>query len=171
MNSLGRWFRERGEEKAKGYFLKGAELGWTSCMDDLAKMLNNGEGREKDLRQAAIWGAKGNSRVFWSVLSSLKLSDGKGTGLDSDFSQVCYSLGWGLFWHQYGRWGWNNQSDEQKMFANRCLDYYCSCVELQQKSIFTFLLCWKESVGVKDVGLMVAKRVWEGREEKLLKSF
>jgi hypothetical protein len=66
---------------------------------------------------------------------------------------------------------WERISFESKAFAERCLDYYCTCVELQRKSIFTFLLCWNQSVGVKDVGLMIAKRVWEEREDNMVKSF
>jgi hypothetical protein len=174
MNSLGYWFWEAedgdDEKKAAGYYLRGAELGWTKCMEDLAMMLKNGEGCKKDLRQAAIWSAKGNSYVFWEVLRTSHISDGKRTGLGSDFSQVCYSLGWGLYWYMYGT-DFSKLRNFYKAFGISCLNYYCSCVELQQKSICTFLLCWKESVGVKDVGVLIAKMVWDGREDNLLKSF
>jgi hypothetical protein len=66
---------------------------------------------------------------------------------------------------------WQSQSDEIQDFGDRCLDYYCSCVELQQKSIFTFLLCWNRATGVKGPGQMIAEMVWEGREDNFLKPF
>jgi hypothetical protein len=87
-------------------------------------------------------------------------------------NQLCYTLGWGLYWYQYGSEEWKGFiRDGKNAFGNRCLDYYCSCVELRQKSICTFLLCWNRSVGVKDVGHMIGKMVWEGREDNLLKGF
>jgi hypothetical protein len=88
-----------------------------------------------------------------------------------DFDQLCYSLGWGLYWYLYGSEYWNEQGDENQVFGNRCLDYYCSCVELQQKSIFTFLLCWNRTTGVKGPGQMIAQMVWKGREDNLVAPF
>ena len=150
-----------------------AELGWKYAMDSLAFMLKNGIVCAKDLRQAVIWSAKGGSYEFWKLLGDAKeaLESGTTEELDCDFNQLCYGLGWGLYWYQYEMGRWNTQIDENKLFGNRCLDYFCSCVELQQKSIFTFLLCWKQSMGVKDVGTMIGKMVWEGREDNLMKMF
>jgi hypothetical protein len=92
--------------------------------------------------------------------------------LDCDFNQLCYTFGWGLYWYQYGSEDWNKQGDENRVFGNRCLDYYCSCVELQHKSIFTFLLCWNRTTGgVKGPGQMIGKIVWEEREDNLVKTF
>jgi hypothetical protein len=139
-------------------------------------MLRDGEGCVKDLRQAVIWGAKGSdsdvqSDVFWDLLGDAKraLESGGTEKLDCDFDQLCYSLGWGLYWYRYG--SENEQDDEDQVFANRCLDYYCSCVELQQESIFTFLLCWNRMTGVKGPGQMIAQIVWEAREDNLVKTF
>jgi hypothetical protein len=90
---------------------------------------------------------------------------------DSDSNPVVYALGWGLYWYEYGSEQWTVLNIPIKAFGNRCIDYYCSCVELQQKSIFTFLWFWNQtSGGVKDVGVMMAKMVWEGREENFVKS-
>jgi hypothetical protein len=78
-----------------------------------------------------------------------------------------------MFWYQYEseKW-WKHQSGENKAFGNRCLDYYCSCVELQQKSIFTFLFGWnRATAGVKGPGQMIAQMVWEGREDNVVKMF
>jgi hypothetical protein len=170
---LGDWFRNTvgDKQKAVSYYRCAAELGWKLSMLYLAEMLNNGEGCEKDLRQAAIWGAKaGESYVFWHLLAVARraLGSGKMEDLDCDFNQFCYSLGWGLYWYQYEARRWEHESDESKAFGNRCLDYYCSCVELQQKSIFTFLLCWNRTTGVKGPGQIIAQMVWEGREDNLV---
>jgi hypothetical protein len=111
--------------------------------------------------------------VFWNLLAGAKgaLESRTTEKLGCDFNQLCYSLGWGLYWYQYEAWSWKHQSDEQKVFGNRCLDFYCSCVELQQKSIFTFLLFWNRTIGVKPPGQLIAQMVWEEREDNLVKAF
>ena len=172
MDGLGDWFRWDGgdKEKAVSYYCGGAELGWKNSMNSLGRMLRDGEGCAKDLRQAVIWGAKGSwTDVFWDLLRRAKgaLESKSTEDLDCDFDHLCYSLGWGMYWYQYGA-----GSDENKAIGNRCLDYYCSCIELQQKSIFTFLLCWNGTTGrIKGPGQMIAKTVWAGREDKLVKTF
>jgi TPR repeat protein len=175
MGLLGNWFRLEGndQEKAVLYYRTSVELGWKSSMRWLSMMFKEGKGCEKDLRQAVIWNAKGNSHVFWDQLTDAKkaLQSRTTEDLDCDFDQFCYSLGWGLFWYQYETVIWKNRSNEEKVFGNRCLDFYCACVELQQKSIFTFLLCWNRTTGVKPPGQMIARRVWEGRMDNLLKGF
>jgi hypothetical protein len=111
-------------------------------------MLEDGEGCDKDLRQAVIWGAKGKDfHVFWDVLGVAKraLESGWTEELGCDFNQLCYLFGWGIYWYQYETWLWNYQSNKNKVFAQLCLDYYCSCVELQRESIFTFLLFWNRT--------------------------
>jgi TPR repeat protein len=63
MGMLAGWLRREGRdlEKAVPYYRAAAELGWKGSMYWLAEMLRNGEGCAKDLRQAAIWSAKGDS--------------------------------------------------------------------------------------------------------------
>jgi hypothetical protein len=176
MDWLGGWFRWDGgdREKAVSYFRAAAELGWEESMNSLAIMLKNGVGCEKDLREAVIWSAKGDSGWFWYMLRTAgsallrKTTD----SLECDFNQLCYTLGWGLYWYQYETGRWKNQRDEGQAFGSRCLDYYCSCVYLQQKSIWTFLLCWNRTTGgVKGPGQMIAQIVWQGREDNLVKQF
>jgi hypothetical protein len=175
MDWLGTWFRGEGgdKDKAMSYYRAAAELGWGISMDLLARMLRKGEGFAKEFSQAVIWGAKGDSYVFWILLTDAKsaFDNGALTDLDCDFNLLCYALGWGLYWYQYESWRWNNYSDEIKDFGSHCLDFYCSCVELQQKSIFTFLLCWNQTTGIKGPGQMIAKMVWEGRQDNLVKGF
>jgi hypothetical protein len=178
IDKLGEWFRDEtgDQEKAVSYYRAGAELGWKNSMEWLSVMLRKGEGCEKDLRQAAIWGAKeSDSIVFWDLLADAKgaLESRATENLDYNFDQLCYSLGYGLYWYQYESGKWDQRSDKIKIkvFVISCMDYYCSCVELQQKSIFTLLLCWNRTTGVKGPGQMIARRVWEGREDNLLKRF
>jgi hypothetical protein len=178
INDLGRWFGRGGgdKEKALSYYRAAADLGWKDSFNWLAIMLRHGVGCVEDLRQAVIWSAKGGSNasyVFWYRLAQAKraLKSGLTEALDCDFDQLCYSLGWGLFWYQYGNMNWNDQSDKKQVFGEKCLNYYCSCVELQQKSIFTFLLCWNRTTGVKGPGQMIAQLVWETREGNLVKKF
>jgi hypothetical protein len=175
MEALAEWFEQGGQdEKAMFYRQGAAKLGWKRSMMFLSDMLREGEGCEKDLRQASMWSSR---RIdVWRFRKEVEVArrsykKAATADLGCDFNQLCYSLGWGLFWYIYSDERWKRQSVENKAFGTSCLDYYCSCVELRQKSIFSLLLCWQESVGVKDVGLMVAKMVWEGREENLLKSF
>jgi TPR repeat protein len=54
------WFLFDGDddEKAFSYYLAAAELGWWTSLDQLVTMLKDGEGCEKDLRQAVIWSAQ-----------------------------------------------------------------------------------------------------------------
>jgi hypothetical protein len=177
MHWLGNRFRYEGGddmEKSVSYFRDAAELGWKSSMSMLAEMLRNGEGCVKDLRQAVIWGAKGGSRVFWKLLREARraLESGTTEALGCDFNQLCYTIGWGLYWYEYGSKVWKKKSEVQKAFDIRCLDYYCSCVELQQNSIFTFLLFWNRTTGgVKGPGQMIAQMMWERREDNLGKKF
>jgi hypothetical protein len=139
-------------------------------MQLLARMLRGGEGCAKDLRQAVIWGAKGDDGVFWELLqeASGALESGSPEDFGYDFDQLCYLLGWGLYWYRYEMGHWKYQSGENQAFGNRCLDYYCSCVELQQESIFTFLWFWNRTTGVKGPGQMIAQMVWEEKEENLV---
>jgi hypothetical protein len=177
MEELGEWFRYVGGDKNKAvsYYQAGAELGWKYSMPPLASMLRTGEGCVKDLRRAVIWAAKRIDSIgFWDLLGDARRARESGAteDLDCNFDHLCYSLGWGLFWYHYDSEKWNQRSNESMSFGIRCLDFYCSCVELQQESIFTFLLCWNWTTGgVKPPGQMIAQMVWEGRAENLVKTF
>jgi hypothetical protein len=180
---LGKWFQHerRDQEKAVSYFRAAAELGWKNSIDSLTLMLRDGEGCERDLRQAVIWSAKedwgkflvGSTKidVFSNLLTDGRraLESGATEDLGCEINQLCYLLGWGLYWYLYGSLRWIFESGKNQAFGNRCLDFYCSCVELQQKSIFTFLLFWNRTTGVKGPGQMIAQMVWEGREDNLVK--
>jgi hypothetical protein len=166
MQMLGEWFRGKGGDKetAVAYHQAAAELGWMPSMVQLWAMAKS-EGR---LSEAVRWGAQARVIMapFWMMLRNAEKGNKK-----FQRPEVYYALGWGLYWHRYGGQKWNERNDRIKAFGNQYLDYYCSCVELQQKSIFTFLLCWNRVTGVKDVGVVIAKMVWEGRENNLVKPF
>jgi hypothetical protein len=144
-------------------------------MKDLAEMARNGYGCAKDLRLAVACGAKAESQnVFWGVLhgARLTLQSGRMTNLGYNFNELCYSLGCGLYWYLFESVRWRVCSEKENWFGANCLDYYCSCVEMQQKSIFTFLWLWNRATGgVKGPGQMIAQMVWEGREDNLVKKF
>jgi hypothetical protein len=176
MDWLGSWFRDEelgnNKEKAVSYCCAGAELGWTGSMESLAELLNNAEGCEKDLRQAVIWSAKGRgSFVFWDVLADTRraLESGATEELDCDFNQLCYLLGWGSYWYHHETWIWSRRSEELQTFGGDCLEFYCATMELQRESIFTFLLFWNRTVGVKDVGVLIGKMVWEEDRSEWMK--
>jgi TPR repeat protein len=176
MRWLGDWLRYEGGDKEKAvlYYRAGAKMGWETCMRALTGMLRVGEGCVTDLRHAAIWSAQGCAKVFWELLKDAKraLEFGTTEDLDCDFNQLCYSLGWGLYWYEYGSEDWNEQCDKDRLFGSQCFDYYCYCVELQQKSIFSFLLSWNRATGgVKGPGQMIVQMVWEGKETNLLLRF
>jgi TPR repeat protein len=159
------------EDKAVRHYHAAAELGWKGSMDALAEMWRNGIRGEKNLPRAVGWAANGDDwDVFWMILRHARRAF-ETEKLDGDFDQLCYSLGWGLYWYQYGTVYWDEVQEKNRAFACRCLYFYCACVELQQKSILTFLLCWNRTVGVKDVGVLIGKKVWEGREDILVKPF
>jgi hypothetical protein len=209
LDCLGDWFRYEGDmEKAVFYHRMAAEQGVKLSMYFLSPMLMKGEGCKRDLKEAAFWDAKkydwniSLDDVFWEVLSDarsvfntrsywLRLPasahartvDSSGMeeleNLDCDFDQLCYVLGWGLYWHVDGAYydhddkpeKWEERFEEYLAFGDPCIDFYCDCFELQQEAIFTFLLIWNHITGVKGPGQMIAKMVWEGREENLVKSF
>jgi hypothetical protein len=184
MDWLGDWFRTGGDEddkKAVSFYRAAAELGLMSAMESLAGMLRVGAGCKKDLRRAAIWGAQGFSNVFRRIFDAAEMArDVYGrdekvfADLGCDFHQLCYALGWGFYWYLFDTAEWDAKEpliDEEEWFASNLLYFYCSCVELQQKSIFTFLWWWNQTVGVKDVGRMIAQMVWEGREENLVQPY
>jgi TPR repeat protein len=162
------------KEKTVPYILSAAELGWKGSFYSLSKLLSDGKYCPQDWRQAVMWSAKATDSIgLWIILvDAMHALENKTTkDLNCNFHQLCYSLGWGLYWYVYGRKDWNVRSDKDKVFGNRCLDYYCTCVELQRKSILAFLWCWNQTYGVKDMGEKVAKMAWEEREDNLIELF
>jgi TPR repeat protein len=171
---LGNWYldAERTGE-ARTYYERAAAVGWKDAIRSLARILRTGDGCEANGAAAVFLCARGNLRWFWHILQDTNelLENKSKADFPADYHRICYALGWGMYWYMDGSDELKKQSTKYVGFASRCMNYYCSCIEMQQKSIFTFLLCWKQNVGVKDIGRIIAQMVWEGRETKLVKSF
>jgi TPR repeat protein len=176
LEKLGAFFYKKGRhEEARTYLEAAAAMGWKRAPEVLAQMLRKGEGGGKDWRRAALLSAAGGFYdLFWDILGDclFAIEEKRASDLGCDFNRLCYSLGCGLYWNVYGSASWRTQYDAiKKAFANLCLRYYCTCVELQRKSIFTFLWHWNQtSGGVKDVGAMIARMVWDQREDQFVVS-
>jgi hypothetical protein len=176
MNQLGNQFGFYEQDKAIPYFQAGAELGYYHSMWILATRLLEGRGCEKDFHQSVVYSTLGdNFRSFWRVMERARCTINRLSHKERarqefgyDFDQMCYWLGQAMYWRFYGTKDWSGQSNRMTAFGNGCLDYYCCCVELQQKSILTFLLFWSRTTGVKGPGQMIGQMVWEGREENLV---
>jgi hypothetical protein len=180
MEWLSGWLRgqeEESREKAVAYLVQSAELGWKRSPAVLAEMFATGEGSPADLRRGAIWSARGDALLvkdgfcsfFWEyVFDTISAFDHNRTySFDVEFNQFCYLLGMGLYWHVYGSLSWSQRNARCKSFAGDLMNFYCSTVELQLAGIRTFLMHWNRETGVKDVGAMIGKRVWE--EDLLVK--
>jgi hypothetical protein len=167
MDLLGDWFEEHNDnDKALEYYRAAAKLGWKDSQESICDILSNTD-EEAVIRSAQV----DDLSYFWEYLTAARLVlEGKRKVTDSyrNFDRYCYSLGYSLFWYVDVDELWEDASE----FAHRCLDYYCSCIEMQQNSILTFLWCWNRTAGgIKGPGQMIAQMVWEGREENLLKGF
>jgi TPR repeat protein len=141
------------EEQVWSYFQTAAELGWRKSMGFLVVI--EPYGKIKGWRNV-YWAARRDSTRFWTFLEA--------AGKMREYNKVnqhCYVLGWGLYWYKYGTDEWNQQGDDTQRFGNLCIDFYCSTVKLQQESIFTFQMFWKQKTGVTAVGILIAKYVWE----------
>lgn len=165
--------RFRDETEAVALFEKAVAGGLVRVKGSLAEMRKRGTGCDKNLPEALRLSAHGYPYLFWNIFTAVeeKYKAGDRTHEDVELERYFYLLGQGLYWYAYQSNQFEERSKKDKVFALRCLDYYCACVELQQKSIFTFLWCWNQSVGVKDVGVMIGKMVWENREDNLVQAF
>jgi hypothetical protein len=156
------------EEEALTYFRASVERGWNRAIQYLFVLFWRGS----NPREGALWAAR-QAPYFIGVVKNVQDSR-KLVNLnpDIDFNELCYSIGWGMYWYQYGDDFWDMQMDSRKAFGDQCLDYYCENANLQQESIFTFLMWWNRTTGgVKGPGQMIAHMVWEGRRDCLITPF
>jgi hypothetical protein len=150
-------------DKALDLYLTGAELGWKNCMQSSVDLLR----RREQWTTAARWAAEGDSGLFWFLLGNVR------EWVEEDeesWDQVCYAVGAGLYWHDQGKERWDSDKAKNNAFSEKCLDYFCECCDLQQESLVTFLVFWKKNVGVKELGVMIGKMVWEQRAETVGKT-
>jgi TPR repeat protein len=165
--TFGRHYQSQNDPvKAHSYFLRAAELGSTQATERLIVMKALGNGCKQDRIAAVHWAARIGSNWFEKLMSETERSHKSGK---PEF-RMCYALGEGMYWHMFGSKVWSVVPyQEVTAFGERCLKYYCEMVELQQESICTFLLFWNRAVGVKDIGVVIGKKVWEERKENLIK--
>lgn len=119
--------------------------------------------------QAVRWGAPIESHYFDIVLDIFKNEETLSSLSEDGRNILTMAIGNGLYWYVYDD-GWKNRQPEKtRRFSEKCFKYYCDAIELQQKSIFTFLWCWCQPLGncgrQKDVGRLIAKMVWKTRND------
>jgi hypothetical protein len=114
------------------------------------------------LFQAIEWAAKCSEECFWNTMPFVP----DRLDVNLHFNRFSYVAGRALYWHIYDPETWDEAD-----FDLTQLEYYCACVELQQKSIFTFLLCWNQITGIKGPGTIVAKMVWETRADHPIEAY
>jgi len=176
MHLLGDWYRNKLEgncyKKAISYYKSAAELWWEDSMIEASSLLYTGLVGEIDLIQSVRWSSI-TGCGFAETLSDAVISWWDKTILcpECDFALLAVELGKGLYWYQYETEEWSEYGDFEKDFADKCLEFYCSAIESQQRSIFLFLHFWNQTIGVKDVGQLIGKLVWNQRYEHLTIEF
>jgi hypothetical protein len=166
MDWLGNWYRDSinssDTEMAMSYFRAAAELGWKDGKLKLATAYRDGVFEKNNWNEAFRWGADyGEQEPFFGMVQTVYRSQ-------SGPNIIYYAIGRGLYWHVYGSKAWNCRKPMEREQYLRCLHYYCDNVDIQKKSVWTFLWCWNQIVGVKDVGVMIGKLVWGKREECMI---
>lgn len=153
-------------DKAYICYKRAAELGCDIACQKMAELCRC----NKEIVQAIRWASQSWSQfdvvfgygIFWTLYEQSSNDNAN----DCEIMEV----GKALYWNAHG------VKDEQPkhlcdVFYNPCIDYYCSCMDLQQESLLVFLLCWNNLTGVKDMGRCIAKIVWEQRYECLITKF
>jgi TPR repeat protein len=168
MAALAYFHEKNGNLKVMWEFLMAAaELGNLQSMARIGSGYERGVGKPADLCEAMRWYFKGNkeTRAYRIVREIL---EGKMEICGGNVDRFCYCLGAGLFWHGHGMPMYNRQPLETTAVLEQALEYYCLNVDLQQESLLTFLMFWNRRSNVKQVGSIIAKMVWNEREDKLI---
>jgi hypothetical protein len=161
---LGEWFAyQKDNKEATLQFEASAKLGWAAAMKKLAQRCSIGADCAVDRKQAVIWAAKGKSKMLdaWLEDARRDFEWGRTDDFDYNFNELCFALGWGLHVHPSKR----KLPDLVTEFGARCIRYYLACIEAQRIAVMTFMLCWTRTLGVKDVGQIIGRMVWEDREQ------
>jgi hypothetical protein len=176
---LGDWYQREEQsdtKRALSCYRAAAEMGWKPAMEILIFLLRE-EGGAKNFREAVVWAGLGAYKQLYDLTDVVMDGELEREGL-GDYQEMCYLIGWGFYWYQYQRkdplgGGFSSFRvfNNKVKFIFNCMDYYCMCFELQQKSIFLFLRFWNQTVGIKGPGVVIAKMVWKAREENLLERF
>jgi hypothetical protein len=70
-----------------------------------------------------------------------------------------------MYWELYRTKQWKGQLPKVRKFTEKALDLYCEIAEKELNVLWTFLLCWNRTIGVKDVGKMIAKELQKNLEK------
>jgi 2,3-diketo-5-methylthio-1-phosphopentane phosphatase len=160
---------KREQEKELEYHRAAAELGWQYSMEILARILQE----RGDWHESVLFAAPISHHAFFDLLDhAFHQEETEGAKERTcTLNQLRYALGYGGFWYLFENdklfWLSNEQA---KSDCSRCIDYYCGIVESHQKAVRTFLCCWNQLGGGKDVGLIIARMAWEDREAFLTSS-
>lgn len=146
--------------------------------------------------EAIRWAAKGGSNILYSIFRNwyaLLNSPKKGltlstssnardgahlpfgftnlvTNLESSTTNIItFELGRALYFYFYIYRDSSIQLTLQhQLFMKKCLKYYHESLNLQQKSIFTFLWCWRMILGkyggAREVVNIIAQMLWTNRD-------
>jgi hypothetical protein len=140
--------------------LRAAEVGWANTV---AAALREIYEAEENLAQAVLWAGRekggGDRERFFGLIESAVQIPGQTR------DRICFNIGKVMYWKLY-----EEELGLDEAFQEKCLDFYISSVELQQKAVWLILWYFKQS-GMKDVGGLIAKMVWEEREMNLIQSF
>jgi hypothetical protein len=113
--------------------------------------------------------AKYSLKSFPYVLRKVRFNS---TLSDAEISWKMYVCGRTLYFYAHKPEDlnkWNKKSNREiNKFELQCLDLFISNAEMQQQSLLLFLLFWKQNWGVKDVGRLIAQRVWNDRTKNLI---
>jgi hypothetical protein len=134
-----------------------ADQHWQASSVSLASYFE----KQNNFAETSLWLAKGGQKEAFLEDLNAALKD-----FEKNIESIewWYSLGYGMYWHFSGTDFFKDKKNDQAViFGEKLLDFYCSCVEMQQKSIFTFLLFWNQTVGVKEPAKMIAQMVWKDR--------
>jgi hypothetical protein len=79
--------------------------------------------------------------------------------------EIRYIFGREMYWELSDTKQWKGQLPKVRKFSAKALDLYCEIAEKELNVLWTFLLCWNRTTGVKDVGKMIAKELQKNLEK------
>jgi len=160
-----------GYKRSKGaleYAIKSYDLGNKYSTRLITTMLAV---KENDyLSKAIFYTSKYENTVFPTMLRHIF---NKKIYIVSNCTSLPLQVGRTMYWQFYQSKQIHYSATKEIIeFAEKCMDYYCEMMDLQQQSIFSFLLSWNcVTGGMKDVGKLIAKMVWDFRYENAIKKF
>lgn len=122
------------------------------------------------LSKAIFYTSKYENTIFTAMLHHIF---SKKNLMDPNCTSLPLQIGRTMYWQFYQSKQLNYLTRGEIIeFGEKCMDYYCEMMDLQQQSIFSFLLSWNYVTGgMKDVGKLIAKMVWDVRYENAIKKF